>query len=97
MDNGDGNGRAISTSVAATGMTRYVTIDRFDQYRERNEKEHQDIFNALWGTERTTGIVKDIHDIKTWVKIIGVFGGLAITIIAPIITTFLLKYMGVVN
>jgi hypothetical protein len=46
--------------------------------------------DALWGTERRNGIVKDVNDLKMWIKFLGVISG----IVAPVLTTLLIKWLG---
>lgn len=94
MKDGDGN---AGYSQPASGMTRYVTFEQFKQYAELNDEEHDKVSLALWGAEGRNGLIGDVRDIKLWIKILGFVGGIAITIIAPLVTTFLLQYFGVVG
>jgi hypothetical protein len=71
------------------GWTRYVTLERFEEYCKTNDQDLEHIQTALWGTERTNGIVKDIHEVKMWIKFLGVMGGF----VSPIITALIIKYL----
>ena len=71
------------------GSTNYVTEGEFNKYCEQNEAAHKRISNAMWGNEGTNGMIKDIHDLKMWIKFLGIIGG----IISPILTAVLFKYL----
>ena len=78
--------------MAASGFTRYVTIEQWKDYCFHNNKDHDHLSDALWGSQRTNGIVKDIHDLKMWIKFLGIIGG----IITPLVTAIILRFfMGV--
>jgi len=77
-----------SDGAPASGFTRYVTIEQWKDYCENNDKDHDHLSDALWGSQRTNGIVKDIHDLKMWIKFLGILGGL----ITPIITAIIIKF-----
>ncbi len=78
-----GNGESI------TGFTRYVTLSEFDKYCGQNDKDHAHINKALWGAEGTNGLIKDIHDLKMWIKFLGIAGG----VISPLLTAYLIKLL----
>ena len=79
--NGDGEG--------ATGFTRYVTLEEFSAFK-------RDVRTALYGSEGTSGLTKDIHDIKMQLRLAKWIVGISISVVSPIITALILKYvMGV--
>ena len=73
----------------STGFTRYVTSEEFKQFSEQSIKDRGRLNNALWGADGTNGIIKDINDLKMWIKFLGIIGG----IISPILTAVLVRYI----
>jgi len=71
------------------GLTRYVTESEFNKYCIENERDHKHISNAMWGVEGTNGMIKDINDLKMWIKFLGIIAGF----ISPILTAILIKYL----
>ena len=67
-----------------SGFTRYITINEFDKYCEQNDAEHIRITRALWGTEGTNGMVKDIHDMKMYIKFSAGVVSVLLAVIIPI-------------
>ena len=59
----------------ASGYTQYVTLQEFH--------------TMMYGSEGTNGLVKDIHDLKMWIKFLGIIGGF----ISPVVTALILKYL----
>jgi len=82
---GDGEG----TPSAVTGFTRYVTSEEFRQFCDESKRDRGRLNNALWGTEGTNGMVKDVHDLKMWIKFLGIIGG----IVSPIVTAIIIKFV----
>jgi len=77
-----------SDGAPASGFTRYVTIEQFKEYCKSNDLDHNHLSDAMWGSQRTNGIVKDIHDLKMWIKFLGIIGSL----ITPLVTVIILKF-----
>ena len=71
------------------GLGVYVTHVEFEKICQQNEKDHTHISNALWGTEGTNGMIKDIHDLKMWIKFLGIVGG----VISPVLTALIIRYL----
>ena len=72
-----------------TGFTRYVTTREFETHSKKNDEEHHKIEVALWGENGRGGMVKDINDLKLWIKI----GGIIIGILSPVVTAYLVKIL----
>ena len=77
VDNDEGMG-------TARGFTRYVTIDAFDKYCEQNDEDHRYIKSALWGDKGTNGMVKDIHDMKMYIKFSAAIVSVLLAVIIPV-------------
>jgi len=65
-----------------TSFTRYATIEELNAFKH-------DVRAALYGAEGTNGMVKDIHELKMWIKFLGIIG----VFLSPVITALILKYM----
>lgn len=79
------------------GRLQYVTSSQFDTYCRRNDAEHQKFALALWGAEGRNGLIGDVQQIKYMLKLVSFLGGLAVTVITPLITALIMKYFGVVG
>jgi hypothetical protein len=76
------------------GGAGFVTHSEFNKYCEQNDRDHRHISNAMWGTEGTNGMIKDIHDLKMWIKFMGIVGAIFAGIISPLITAYIIKIFG---
>jgi len=77
-DENDGNGGGS-----------YVSYGEFTKYCEQNEKDHRHISNAMWGSDGTNGMIKDIHDLKMWIKFLGIVG----SVVSPVLTALIVRYL----
>ena len=79
MSDGDGDG--------------YVQMTEFESHVITENSALQRINLALWGAEGTTGIVKDIHDLKTQSRLIERLTTFAVGIISAVLTALILKVL----
>jgi hypothetical protein len=79
MDNNDGSG----------GFTRYVTMETFKQHCDTMKADQDRINTALWGSEGTNGLIKDIHDLKMWIRFLGILA----SIVSPVVTAVIVKFL----
>jgi len=82
-DDGDGDGGGHSTLLPECVLL-------FKEIKQDNKS----IRLALWGGEGTTGLVKDINDMKQQSRTLTFLGTTLVGIIASAVTAFLIVFMG---
>ena len=80
-----GNGGGIE-APSTPGFTRYVEKEDFDAFRIKMN-------TAMWGAEGRNGLVADVNGLKAQLRFWMVILTFIATIISPVFTALLLKYI----
>lgn len=93
-DDGNSDGDGIGGSH---GVILPECVQMFKEIREDNKRAREDnayIRRALWGGEGTTGMVKDLNDIKQQNRMVTFLGVTIVGVVASVLTTFLIIFIG---
>ena len=80
--------------IPPTGAHRFITLGECNKNYGVLREDIVDINIALWGSEKTTGLVKDINDLKRNSQLISRIGNILLGVIASAVTAYIIMILG---